>query len=266
MPSIIQVNNLSWQTHEKKILDDISFSIPSGQFVGVIGTNGSGKTSLLRSLYRFIKPSSGEVLLNGHNIWQQTASNVAKKVAVVSQSNTAMPYQVIDVVAMGLIPHKALFEGHNLKDKQLIEHALMQLDLLPLKNNDFETLSGGEQQRVLIARAIVQQGHERDASEQLLIMDEPTNHLDVHYQLDLLQRVKKLGISVIVSLHDLNIASAFCDQLLLIDGGKIIRQGTPQEVLEPALIGRIYNVDVSAIEHPTHQRPHLLFSYGNNDE
>lgn len=266
MSSIIQVNNLSWRTNEKQILDDISFSITSGQFVGVIGTNGSGKTSLLRSLYRFIKPSNGEVLLNGHNIWQQTAINVAKQIAVVSQSNTATPYRVVDVVAMGLIPHKALFEGPSLKDKQLIESALTQLDLLPLKNNDFETLSGGEQQRVLIARAIVQQGHDRDVSQQLLIMDEPTNHLDVHYQLDLLQRVKKLGISVIVSLHDLNIASAFCDQLLLIDNGKIIRQGTPQEVLEPELISRIYNVDVTAIEHPTHQRPHLLFSYGDSHE
>jgi iron complex transport system ATP-binding protein len=266
MSSIIEVNNLCWNVNGKSILNDISFTIPTGQFVGVIGTNGSGKTSLLRSLYRFTKPSSGSVLLNGHNIWQQSAINVAKQIAVVSQSNTATPYKAIDVVAMGLIPHKALFEGPNKQDKALIDNALTQLDLSSLKNNDFETLSGGEQQRVLIARAIVQQGHNRDASQQLLIMDEPTNHLDVHYQLDLLQRVKNLGISVIVSLHDLNIASAFCDQLLLIDNGKIIRQGTPQQVLEPELISRIYNVDVSVIEHPTHQRPHLLFSYGANHE
>ena len=264
MSPIIDVTNLSWHINGKTILNDISFTIPSGQFVGIIGTNGSGKTSLLRSLYRYIKPSSGTVALNGTNIWQQSAIDVAKQIAVVSQSNTAPPYQVIDVITMGLIPHKALFEGPNLKDKQLIDDAIHQLDLGKLKNNNFDTLSGGEQQRVLIARAIVQQGHDRIAAQQLLIMDEPTNHLDVHYQLDLLQRVKKLGISVVVSLHDLNIASAFCDQLLLIDDGKIIRQGTPKEVLEPELISRIYNVDVSVIEHPQHKRPHLLFNLDNS--
>jgi len=266
MSPIIQVNNLCWNVNGKTILDDISFTIPSGQFVGIIGTNGSGKTSLLRSLYRYAKPSSGTVLLNGKDIWQQNAIDIAKQIAVVSQLNTVTPYQVIDVVAMGLIPHKALFEGQTTHDKHLIENALTQLDLLELKNNNFETLSGGEQQRVLIARAIVQQGHNRNPSQQLLIMDEPTNHLDIHYQLDLLQRVKKLGISIVVSLHDLNIASAFCDQLLLIDHGKIIRQGTPQQVLDPELINKIYNVDVTVIEHPQHRRPHLLFSYGDNNE
>jgi len=260
MSSIIEVKNLCWIINGKTILNDISFTIPSGQFVGVIGTNGSGKTSLLRSLYRFIKPSNGQVSLNGHDIWQQNAIDVAKQIAVVSQSHTDTPYQVIDVVSMGLIPHKALFEGFNIQDKALINDALHQLDLNELKNNDFETLSGGEQQRVLIARAIVQQGHNRNSAQQLLIMDEPTNHLDVHYQLDLLQRVKKLGISVIVSLHDLNIASAFCDQLLLIDNGKIIRQGTPQHVLDPNVISQIYNVNVSVIKHPQHNRPHLLFN------
>jgi len=268
MSSIIEVKNLCWKTNGKTILNDISFTIPNGQFVGVIGTNGSGKTSLLRSLYRFIKPSSGQVSLNGNDIWQQNAIDVAKQIAVVSQSNTNTPYQVVDVVSMGLIPHKALFEGYSLQDKTLINNALNQLDLNELKNNDFETLSGGEQQRVLIARAIVQQGHNRNTTQQLLIMDEPTNHLDVHYQLDLLQRVKKLGISVIVSLHDLNIASAFCDQLLLIDNGEIIRQGTPQHVLNPEIISQIYNVNVSVIKHPQHNRPHLLFNLDdtNNDK
>jgi len=266
MSPIIQVNNLCWNVDGKAILDDISFTIDSGQFVGIIGTNGSGKTSLLRSLYRYAKPSSGTVLLNGKNIWQSNAIDIAKQIAVVSQLNSVTPYQVVDVVAMGLIPHKALFEGHTARDKELINNALTQLDLLLLKNNNFETLSGGEQQRVLIARAIVQQGHNRNPSQQLLIMDEPTNHLDIHYQLDLLQRVKKLGVSIVVSLHDLNIASAFCDQLLLIDNGKIIRQGTPQHVLEPEVIKKIYNVDVTVIEHPQHRRPHLLFSYGDNHE
>ena len=266
MSSIIDVHQLSWHINNKIILDDISFSIDKGKFVGVIGVNGSGKTSLLRSLYRVITPSAGNVSLNGCDIWQQSAVDVAKQVAVVSQSNAPMPYQVKDVVAMGLIPHKKLFENTKASDHALIHSAIEQLDLTDLQNNDFETLSGGEQQRVLIARAIVQLGYQNSLANQLLIMDEPTNHLDIHYQIDLLKRVQQLGCSVIVSLHDLNMASACCDEIILVNNGKVVIQGSPQEVLTPARISEIYQVNVDVIEHPQHKRPHLLFSeYSNHD-
>jgi len=251
---LLTVANLSWQAASKNILDNISFTVNSGQFVGIIGGNGSGKTSLLRTLYRYTKPSSGEVSLNQQNIWQQSATAIAQQIAVVTQAPSALPYVVSEVVAMGLTPHKGLFAQTNQQDQLLVDTALAQVNLSELSRSNFDTLSGGEQQRVLIARAIVQQG-------QLLIMDEPTNHLDVHYQIDILNRVKNLGTTVVASLHDLNIASAFCDHLILLDRGKIVCQGTPSQVLTQEIISDVYRVNVTVGKHPSHHNPHLLFHY-----
>ncbi len=252
--TLLHVEDLNWQVESKHILKDINFSIKAGQFVGVIGSNGSGKTSLLRTLYRYTKPTAGRIMLQQQDIWRSSATDIAKQVAVVTQAPSSLPYFVDEVVAMGLTPHKKLFEGENAADKQLIANALAQVDLRDLASNRFDTLSGGEQQRVLIARAIVQQG-------QLLIMDEPTNHLDIHYQIDILNRVKQLNTTVIASLHDLNIASAFCDTLILLAQGKIIAHGTPKQVLTEEIISDTYQVDVSVSKHPRHQNPHLVFHY-----
>lgn len=260
MPSIIDIKQLCWHINHKTILDNVSLTIDKGNFVGVIGVNGSGKTSLLRSIYRVLKPTSGQVHINGEEIWRQSSIEVAKQIAVVSQSTTPLPYQVRDVIAMGLIPHKKLFEQTSAQDKQQINLAIEQLDLAHLKTNNFDTLSGGEQQRVLIARALVQLDYQGDLHNRLLVMDEPTNHLDIHYQIDLLKRVKQLGCTVLVSLHDLNMASAHCDEIILIDQGKIIAKGTPEAVLTPQIISDVYQVEVDVIAHPRHQRPHLLFS------
>lgn len=251
---LLAVNNLYWQVQSKDILKNISFSVETGEFIGVIGTNGSGKTSLLRALYRYTKPTTGHILLQDRDIWRRSASEVAKHIAVVTQTPSALPYLVYDVVAMGLTPHKKLFEGESFQDKELIDTALEQVDLTAFATHQFDTLSGGEQQRALIARAIVQQS-------QLLIMDEPTNHLDVHYQIDILNRVKKLGKTVIASLHDLNIASAFCDKLILLNHGEIIAYGTPEEVLTQQLISEIYQVQLTVTQHPIHHNPYLMFHY-----
>ncbi|MDP2559713.1 ABC transporter ATP-binding protein [Psychrobium sp. 1_MG-2023] len=251
---LLQVSNLCWAVANKNILNDITFNVKQGEFIGIIGPNGSGKTSLLRTLYRYTKPSSGCITLAEKDIWQLNAAKAAKAIAVVPQAPSSLPYSVFDVVKMGLTPHKGLFEPETADDLELVSQALTQVDLVHLATSCFDDLSGGEQQRTLIARAIVQRG-------QLLIMDEPTNHLDIHYQIDLLNRVKNLGETVIASLHDLNIASAFCDRLILLNKGHIIAQGTPDEVLLPALISQVYNVKVTTTTHPDHQHPHLLFHY-----
>lgn len=252
--TLLQVNNLGWSVGTKDILKDLNFTVEAGQFIGIIGSNGSGKTSLLRALYRYTKPSTGNILLEQQDIWRSSAADIAKQIAVVTQAPSSLPYYVYEVVAMGLTPHKKLFEGETASDKQLITNALAHVDLSDLARNSFDTLSGGEQQRVLIARAIVQQA-------QLLIMDEPTNHLDIHYQIDILNRVKQLNTTVIASLHDLNIASAFCDKLILLDHGQIIAHGTPEQVLTEQIINQTYQVQVSITKHPVHLKPHLLFHY-----
>lgn len=251
---LLTIKDLNWQINDKAILTDINFTIKTGQFIGIIGTNGSGKSSLLRTIYRYIKPSSGSVTIDKLDIWQQNSKQVAQQVAVVQQNHEQLPYRVIDIIKMGLTPHKSFFESDNPDDLKTIEQAISDVGISHLINQNYQTLSGGEQQRVLIARAIAQQ-------TPILIMDEPTNHLDIHYQIDILNRIKSLNKTVIVSLHDLNIASAFCDQLILLDQGKIIAHGSPNEVLTKSLISSTYQVEVTVSQHPVHQNPLLTFHY-----
>lgn len=254
---LLVLDRLSWKIKNKTILSDISLTINRGQFVGIIGTNGAGKSSLLRAIYRYVKPTSGKILLNNHDIWQYNATQVAQQIAVVQQSNERLAYSVFNIVKMGLTPHKKFFEPDNPGDLNRVSAAIAEVGLAHLANQNFERLSGGEQQRTLIAKAIVQ-----DTS--LLIMDEPTNHLDVHYQIDILNRIKRLDKTVIVSLHDLNIASAFCDYLILLGQGKIIARGTPTQVLTEQIISTAYLVNVSVTKHPVHHNPLLTYHYNDH--
>ena len=251
---LLIINDLNWQISDHTILEDINFTVNTGQFIGIIGTNGSGKSSLLRTIYRYIKPSSGSVVVAQQDIWQQSAKQIAQQIAVVQQNHEQLPYLVIDIIKMGLTPRKNFFESDNPDDLKVIDQAINDVGLGHLAHHNYQTLSGGEQQRVLIARAIAQQ-------TPILIMDEPTNHLDIHYQIDILNRIKALNKTVIVSLHDLNIASAFCDELILLDQGKIIAHGSPMEVLTVPLISSTYQVEVTISQHPVHGNPLLTYHY-----
>lgn len=223
--------------------------------MGIIGPNGSGKSSLLRCLYGVNHPQRGEVLWRNDNLLAMKPRKRAQKISVILQEHSHhLGQSVTEVVAQGLTPHKALFEWSNAHDKKRIDSALIKMDLVALKNNAFEQLSGGEKQRVMLARAQVQ-------NPELLIMDEPTNHLDVHYQIDLLQKVKHMGVSVLASIHDLNLAAAFCDYLLVMDNGRIYEQGTPQRILTKTIIETVFNASVEVDEHPFLQQPTPRVSY-----
>lgn len=256
--TLLTIERLSWQVKNKVILSEINLTIKQGQFVGIIGTNGAGKSSLLRAIYRYIKPTSGTIVLADQDIWQQSATRVAQQIAVVQQSNDHLPYSVFNIVKMGLTPHKGFFEPDTPHDIGRVNRAIDEVGLAHLSHQNYETLSGGEQQRTLIARAIVQ-------NTQLLIMDEPTNHLDIHYQIDILNRIKQLGKTVIVSLHDLNIASAFCDYLILLEQGQILAHGSPKQVLTESIIGDAYQVNVTVKQHPIHKNPQLLYHYSEQN-
>lgn len=252
---LLHVSDLSWHSGGKAILSNINFSLEAGQFVGIIGANGAGKSSLLRCIYRYIKPSQGQVLFNGEDIWQLSARASATSMAVVLQETPHhFELNLLDIVSMGLTPHKKLFSFNSRDDHRRIHQALEQVGLYDLRFQAFEHLSGGEKQRALIARAIVQQ-------PQLLIMDEPTNHLDVHYQIEVLELARSLGITVLVSIHDLNLASAFCDQLLLLDKGRLIQQGSPHEVLTQQQIQQVFKVKTRVAPHAQHGCPHITYVY-----
>ncbi|KZN54082.1 ABC transporter ATP-binding protein [Pseudoalteromonas luteoviolacea] len=255
----ISVDSLHLVINNKSILSNISFSVAEGQCVGLIGPNGAGKSSLLRCLYRFQSPTSGTISINGKDVSEYDRQSYARKVAAVlqeipSQFNLA----VFDVVAMGLTPHKSLFSSVSLRDKQAIQEALLKVGLTHKQKQSYESLSGGEKQRVMIARAIVQR-------PSLLLMDEPTSHLDVKYQIEIMALAKSLGITVLASFHDLNLASALCDAMLVLNHGELVIHGTPKEVVSESMLAQVFGVkaDVTLQTCPAseHEIPHIRYQY-----
>ena len=241
MSTFINVSQLSWQIQNKAILQNISFNVCKGEVIGIIGPNGAGKTSLLRCLTNqaSILTSAnikGSVQLKNRSLIQFSAKEIAQHFAVVMQKNDSIfALSVQDVMKMGLLPHKTLFSLDSDHDKAQISLALKKVGLVHELNSQFNQLSGGEQQRVLIARALVQ-------SSQILILDEPTNHLDVYYQHQVLQLVNKLNITVIMTVHDLNLASLYCQRLLLLDKGKLVCDGIPEAVLTPKKLSHVFGL------------------------
>lgn len=239
--------------HHQFQLRDASLQVGAGEFVGLIGPNGSGKTSLLRCAYRFSKPEQGTVQLAHQNVWKQSAKWCAQRIAVVLQEfPDAFGLRVDEVVAMGRTPHKRLFDGDTLQDRQLVQGALESVGMQGFEDHAFATLSGGEKQRVILARALAQQ-------PQLLILDEPTNHLDPRYQLELLRLVKRLNIGTLASIHDLNLAAAFCDRLYVIDHGRVVASGTPHEVLTADLLRDVFCVEALIDPHPLSGYPRITW-------
>ena len=253
--ALLEAHNIVWQAGGKTIVDDVSFAIEQGQFVGLLGPNGAGKSSLMRCLYRVNQPSSGEVYFNGQSVWQLNPKQNAKNMAVILQEHTEhLGLTVRDVVAQGLTPHKSLFQFDDQHDHAFIENVMDEMDVTELSEKAFQTLSGGEKQRVMLARALVQQ-------TELLIMDEPTNHLDVHYQADMMSKVKNLNKTVFASFHDLNLAAAFCDVLLVIDNGKLVASGTPHQVLTESLIASVFRTRAKVDSHPINHHPRVTYYY-----
>ncbi|MCQ2071255.1 MAG: ABC transporter ATP-binding protein [archaeon] len=214
-----------------------------GDFVGIIGPNGSGKSTTLKAIYRTLKPTGGEVYIMGENILNVSMRESALKTAVVAQHNYYnFDFSVMDVVMMGRAPHKQAMERDNEDDRRIACESLDKIGMLEFADRNFYTLSGGEQQRVILARALTQQ-------TPFLILDEPTNHLDIKYQLQLMDTIKDLeGLTVLCALHDLNIASQYCNKLILMKDGSIHSIGTPEEILTPETIKEVYGVDVT-VEH-----------------
>ena len=223
--------------HARQILKGISIESKDKELVGIIGPNGSGKSTLLKCIYRILKPDAGAVYLDGEELHSMSVKSSARKMAVV--------------VLMGRAPHKKALERDNAKDYRIVEEALKTVQMDAFADRTFSTLSGGEQQRVILARALAQQ-------TPALILDEPTNHLDITHQIMLMELVKKLNVTVISAIHDLNIAAAYCDKIYVLKDGVLEGYGTPQEVLTPGLIKRIYQVD-SEVVNDSRGKMHILF-------
>ncbi|MDM8014085.1 MAG: ABC transporter ATP-binding protein [Rhizobium sp.] len=229
----IRVTDIGWGPKPSQYLvRGVSFSLDAGDRLAIVGPNGAGKTTLLRCLYRGVNPLEGRVEVDGQDIWQMSARHVARRVAVVLQEMPGdFPFTVRDVVIMGRVPWREGLAGWSEEDRAEAEHALDHLDLLRLANRQFSTLSGGEKQRVLVARALAQK-------PEILILDEPTNHLDIRHQLEILDLLGALNLTIITTLHDINLAAEFATHIALMHGGRMNAFGPPEAVLtEQALSG-----------------------------
>ena len=237
----IKTENVNVVLEDNNILKDINIEVDNKEVVGIIGPNGSGKSTLLKCIYRVLKPSNGIVKFDYADIQNISVKESSKKLAVLSQHNNYnFDFTVKEIVLMGRSPHKKFMERDNKEDYDIVNDALKKVDMMNFKDRNFQSLSGGEQQRVILARALAQQ-------PKCLILDEPTNHLDIKYQLQLMRIVKSLNIEVIAAIHDLNIATMYCDKIYVLKDGKIVQYGTPKEILTPQLIKNVYEVDAKLI-------------------
>lgn len=249
----VDVESVSFSIQEKKIITDIYLQAKSGQFVGIIGPNGSGKSTLLKNIYRVNKPDCGKITLDNEEIYKISAKKTSQKMAVVSQESSSLfDFSVREIVLMGRTPHKKMMESDTMKDGNIAEEALHHVGLSNYGDRSITTLSGGEKQRVMVARALAQQA-------KVLVLDEPTNHLDVQHQLQLMDLIKTLNITIITALHDLNIASSYCDLIYVMRDGEIVTSGTPEEVLTEKILQEVFRVNTSIITHPITGKTHITF-------
>ena len=235
----LSVENLSWSEprSQRKIIQPIRLELAPGRVLGIVGPNGAGKSTLLRLLYRYHVPTTGSVKVDNVDIWSVPARVAAQTVAAVLQEQiTDFALTVREIVTLGRMPHRKGFGGGaGAQDKAIVQGALDRLDLSNFSSRKLGTLSGGERQRVMVARALAQE-------PRLLILDEPTNHLDIRHQLEVLTLIRELPFTIVTSLHDLNMAAAVCDDILMLQGGTPLSFGTPQTVLTESAVSEVFQV------------------------
>lgn len=249
----LKVTGVTCKIQDITIVQDVSLEVKEGEFVGLIGPNGSGKTTLLKNIYRVYSPCKGVISLMGEDISRQAFKKTFQKMSVVAQEVTHdFDFTVGEVVMMGRTPHKRMLEQDTEEDEKIVGESLAEVGILGLMGRHYTTLSGGEKQRVQVARALAQKA-------ELLIMDEPTNHLDIAYKIQIMKIVKGLGITVLTTLHDLNIAALYCDRLYVINEGKIVCEGTPESVLCPQVLENVFGVSAEVAVHPVTKKPNITF-------
>ncbi|MCJ8139265.1 ABC transporter ATP-binding protein [Falsirhodobacter halotolerans] len=231
-----QVRHLGFAHRTHAILHDVTFDVQTGEILGILGPNGSGKSSLLRLMAGSRRPATGRVTLEGVAVADMPRRQLAGRLAVVAQkSETSLRMAAVDVVRLGRLPRRGPFTAWTAGDEAAVSDALERVGMTAHRHQDWHTLSGGEQQRIQIARALAQDPQE-------ILLDEPTNHLDIAHQFDLLRLLATLRLTTVIALHDLNHAAMFCHRILVMEGGRIAAIGPPADVLTAELIRRVFRV------------------------
>ncbi|MFV0504206.1 MAG: ABC transporter ATP-binding protein [Lachnospirales bacterium] len=240
----LSIKNIKVSLSNIDIVKDVSLHVKKGRFVGIIGPNGCGKSTLLKSVYKVNKPKGGSIYLNEIDLINTMPKVVSKSLGVVGQFNEmSFDFSVKEMVLMGRTPHKGLLEPDNAEDYKIVNKALEQVNLIDYADRSYISLSGGEKQRVILARAIAQE-------PKFLILDEPTNHLDIKYQLQILRVVKELKVGVLAALHDLSLTCDYCDYVYVMKKGKIVTHGDPHDLLTKELIQEVYEVNCETYTNP----------------
>lgn len=252
---LLEVKGVSFAYNQKKILEDISFAVKEGEMLSILGPNGAGKTTLIRIISGFLPPLKGEILLGGVDIREISPKKRARRIAVLPQSEPPADYLTVkEMVLLGRIPYFSLFLGAGREDKEIVESSLAMVGMVEFQNRKMGQLSGGERQKILIARALAQQ-------PQLLILDEPVVHLDLSHQLEILFLLKKLqeeqNLSLICVLHDVNLASYFSDKLLLLREGRAFAYGEPREVITQENLREVFDIHALVRSNPLSARPYV---------
>ncbi|MGH3612443.1 MAG: ABC transporter ATP-binding protein [Pseudonocardia sp.] len=241
---MISVEDVSVAYDGSVVVDGVRLTVGARQVVGLIGPNGSGKTSLLRTVFTALRPHAGLVRIDDDPAMSLTPGELARRVGVVTQDGAAdLPVTVAEMALLGRSPHRGSLQRYTTDDHVIAAAALRRVGVRHLAERAFATLSGGEKQRVLIARTLAQEADH-------LLLDEPTNHLDIGYQHEVLQLVRTLAVSTLVVLHDLNLAARYCDRLVLLDRGRVVCAGAPEDVLTPEVLQPVYRVGVQVLPVP----------------
>ena len=255
MNTMLATQDLGCSLGKYPILNGVDLEVPEGEMMALVGPNGTGKSTLLRTLAGLLPIPSGRVLVAGRDLVKLSPLERARTLAMVGQQEeTPADLRVAEVVALGLLPHRPPWSGGGCKERDAVAEALEQVSMTAYANRGFHQLSGGEQRRVLLARGLAQR-------TELLLLDEPTNHLDIRHQHALLRMVRGLGRTVIAAIHDLDLAATYFDHIVVLNDGGVAADGKPSEVLTPELVGDVFGMAASMVTDPATGEPRLLLSY-----
>jgi len=254
---LLAANQMTFAYNDQPVLHEVDFALAPGELVALLGPNGSGKTTLLKTLCGILTPRAGRIKWNGVSLATMNRREVARRMALVPQElNVPFAFTVREMVTLGRTPYVRPLFGETARDHAAIERALELTDTGAFTHRVFGELSGGERQRVVIAMALAQE-------PQVLLLDEPTVHLDVHHQIEILELIRKLnrerGLTVLSTMHDMNLASLYFERLILLRAGRIVTQGLPREVLSQDLVRAVFGAEVLVQAHPTYANvPHVI--------
>jgi iron complex transport system ATP-binding protein len=254
---IIEVCDLDWSYNgDNKLFERLNIRIKKNRFYCVVGPNGSGKTTLIKIIARGLNPGVGKVFINGADITGLKHRDIAKVVAMVPQySSIDFDFSVLDIVLMGRMPYVKRFQSESAHDMDVVKSSMEGTDIWNLRDKNINRISGGERQRVILARGLAQEA-------EILLLDEPVSQLDIQHQVGLMDLVRKLvdekRKTAVAVLHDMNLAATYCDEMILMNNGSVIAVGSPEEVLTKENLERVYSINVLIIENPINGRPYVV--------